>query len=274
MLKQTRRTPTTAGDELERFLDYPPRMDMQNFLHLYSQGHTIILERFLGHLETTLIICETPIYPYVSRNQNVRIPDLMIAFDVDAQRVIDEGGYAINHHGKPPELVLEVASPSNPQNDLVRKRQDYQAFGIPEYWRFDPTGGQRYDVGLAGERLVNGVYQSVFIHHDREDDLYWGRSAMLGLDICWQSGRLLWWDPAAERYLGTVQEWLDAGQAAGWRAEQEGQARQAAEERAEQEGQARQAAEERAEQERQARQAAEERAEQLEAELRRRNDEA
>lgn len=231
MLKRTYPSPKTEEDELDRFPDFPPRSDMQNFLHLYRQGHSIFLERLFGNPDNTLVICETPVYPYISRSRDVRIPDLMIAFGVDVQRIIDEGCYAINHHGKPPEFVLEVASPSNPRNDMVRKYQDYQTFGIPEYWRFDPTGGRRYDVGLTGDQLVDGSYQSIPIQHNPEEDLYWGRSQVLGVDICWQAGELLWWDPAAQVFLTTVEEQLDALIAANERAEEERQLRVAAEAR-------------------------------------------
>ncbi|MCE2486892.1 MAG: Uma2 family endonuclease [Desulfurellaceae bacterium] len=37
------------------------------------------------------------------------------------------------------DLVLEVVSPDDPHRDLVRKRQEYAAAGIPEYWIVDPA---------------------------------------------------------------------------------------------------------------------------------------
>ena len=37
------------------------------------------------------------------------------------------------------DLVLEVVSPDDPQRDLVEKRQEYAAAGIPEYWIVDPA---------------------------------------------------------------------------------------------------------------------------------------
>ena len=36
------------------------------------------------------------------------------------------------------DLVVEVISPDNPDRDLVEKRADYAAAGIPEYWIADP----------------------------------------------------------------------------------------------------------------------------------------
>ena len=52
---------------------------------------------------------------------------------------------------------------------------DYAAYGIPEYWRFDPTDGDSYPAGLAGDRLVDGEYQPITIVKV-DDERYWGRS--------------------------------------------------------------------------------------------------
>ena len=58
--------------------------------------------------------------------------------------------------------MLKVASESIAERDLGLKRDDYAAFGIPEYWRFDETG-EWYGDRLAGERLVDGVYEPIEI---------------------------------------------------------------------------------------------------------------
>lgn len=38
----------------------------------------------------------------------------------------------------PPDLVIEILSPSNPGHDLVRKAALYASAGVPEYWIVDP----------------------------------------------------------------------------------------------------------------------------------------
>ena len=60
----------------------------------------------------------------------------------------------------PPRLVAEVVSPGNPdsenhQRDYVWKRQQYQDWGILEYWIIDPHRAQ-----VTVLRLVNGIYQA------------------------------------------------------------------------------------------------------------------
>ena len=135
----------------------------------------------------------------------LRIPDLMIAFGVDRAGVIENNGYSMDSLGKPPDFVLEVASLTTAENDYTVKRVDYAAFGVPEYWRFDSTGGNRYDVGLAGDRLVDGSYQPISIS-STDDAHFRGRSDVLGLDVCWEDGQLRWYDPEAQRYLLTFDE--------------------------------------------------------------------
>ena len=90
-------------------------------------------------------------------------------------------------------------------NDYAERRNDYAAFGIPEYWRFDPTGGEYYETSLAGDRLVDGVYQPITIVHTHETHR-WEHSEVLNLDICWKDGQLRFWDPVEKRYLRTHHE--------------------------------------------------------------------
>ena len=61
--------------------------------------------------------------------------------------------------GKPPDLVMEIASRHTGRVDVTAKRDDYAALDIPEYWRFDETG-EYHGSRLAGDRLENGAYVS------------------------------------------------------------------------------------------------------------------
>lgn len=206
---QARRAIT--DERLEFFPDFPSRDDMQNFLNLYLQGSPMALIQHLGNPDTTLVMCEVPLYWYPSSLS--RIPDLMVAFNIQDEAVVRRRGYSIEEQGKPPDFVLEVASPTTARNDYGRKRLDYAAFGISEYWRFDPTGGEWHDAALAGDRLVEGSYQSIDILRTDEGHL-WGHSDVLNLDLCWEYGRLRWWGPATQRYLPTHEEEVEARRAA------------------------------------------------------------
>jgi hypothetical protein len=88
---------------------------------------------------------------------------------------------------------------------------------VPEYWRFDPTGGGRYQESLAGGQLVDGTYVPIPIHRTDGEHL-WGHSDALNLDLCWEEGNLRFWDPVARRYLNTFMEEVAARHAAEARA--------------------------------------------------------
>ena len=244
----------TAAGIKEKFPVFPPRDDMQNFFHLNRPGHPAALDLHFGVSNSTVVMCEAPVRWTPRQQQGHRIPDLLVAFNSDRAVAVRQMGYSIRDQGKPPDFVLEIASQSTGEKDYEDKRVDYAAFGIPEYWRFDSSGGRYHDAPLAGDRLVDGEYQPIEIVRAGESRL-WGYSAVLNLVLCWEEGQLRWWDPVAQEYLETHDE-----QAEGRIAEREGRI-------VEREG--RIAAEARADSEREARIRAEVRVRELEEELRR-----
>ncbi len=197
------RIPFDPGDG--KFPVFPPRGDMQNPIHLHRPSHLAALSVHFGSPETTLVLGEVPVGRDLRQRRGLRVPDLIIAFGVNPAKIIADRGYSIEEWDKPPDFVLEVASETTSRNDLREKSDDYAAFGIREYWRFDPTGGEYYGTGLAGDRLVDGVYQPISIVM-MDETHYWGASEVLGLHPCWEERRLRWYDPATRRYLLTYNE--------------------------------------------------------------------
>ena len=190
---------------LEIFPDFPPRDDLQNSIYLDRPAHQAALEEHLGNPGTTIVLSEIPVRWTPSQRRGHRIPDLLVSFDIDREQAVYQNGYSIRDLGKPPDFVLEVASVRTAENDVTGKRVDYANFGIPEYWRFDPTGNQRYDAPLAGDRLVEGAYEPVEIFEVEPQHLH-GHSDVLNLDPCWDHGQLRWYDPAAGEHLLTFTE--------------------------------------------------------------------
>ena len=190
---------------LEIFPDFPPRDDMQNTIYLATPALQASLTEHLGNHDTTLVLGEVPVRWTPSQRRGHRIPDLMVALNVNRAQIIFQNGYSIQDMGKPPDFVLEVASWRTADNDVINKRVDYANFRIPEYWRFDPTGGQRYDAPLAGDRLGNGAYQPMAIIEVEPGHLH-GHSDVLNLTLCWDHGNLRWFDPAAGQHLLTFAE--------------------------------------------------------------------
>ena len=193
---------TGEAGTLEVFPDFPPRDDMQNSLHLDDPAYQAALTQHLGNCDTTIVLSEIPVRWTPSQSSGHRIPDLLVAFGVDRAQAVEQNGYSIRDLGKPPDFVLEVASVRTAENDYTQKRLDYAAFDIPEYWRFDPTGGGRYDAPLAGDRLAGGEYQPIEIVEIEPEHLH-GHSVILNLDPCWDHGQLRWYDPVAQRHLMT-----------------------------------------------------------------------
>ena len=201
-----------------RFPDVPPREDMQNTEQIYQPSWLTSLRRRLDEIESrkppedrrsVLVTSEMPVRPRPTRDSSrFFVPDLTVAFDADEDAIELHNGYWIERQGKPPELVLEVASASTGRNDYRRKRDGYARFGIPEYWRTDPSGGRWHDAELAGDRLANGVYVPIPIERTGLRALR-GYSEVLGLWICWEDGDLRFYDEEAG-YLLTHDEEADA----------------------------------------------------------------
>ena len=181
---------------------------MQNWIHLALPAHHAALVRHFGNPETTIVTSEPAVGWNLGQRAGLLYPDLLIAFGVNRAESFGRLGYSLEDQGKPPDFVLEVGSPTTALNDYTTKRDGYAAFGIPEYWRFDPTDGERYPTGLAGDRLVDGSYQPIAIIED-DSSHHWGHSDVLNMDLCWENGQLRWWDPVVGRYLTTYDEEVD-----------------------------------------------------------------
>ena len=230
---------------------------VQELLGLLASHFTDFGERPDTFLSSNTILCYDP------GNLNNRVaPDVYLAFGVDAQAIRPRKLYLPWEVGKPPDFAVEVASASTARQDVTVKRRIYARLGIPEYWRFDPTGRDYYEQPLAGERLVDGMYQPIALTRE-PDGILKGYSTMLRLSLCWAGGRPRLYDPAANAYL---EHWREVA-AARDAAEAE---RDAAEARATAEQAARLAERAARLSEQAAREAAEQRIRQLEVELRRR----
>ena len=184
----------------------------------------------VGNLDTTLVVADKWIVARPEFNRvRARRPDLLIAFDVSPEDYRASNGYIVSEQGKPPDFVMEVASPSTAEVDTGDKRDDYAFLGIPEYWRFDETGDD-HGSRLAGDRLEGEAYQPMAIEEIRPDVLQ-GYSPALNLIIRWDHGRLVWIDPATEAPILTYEDQEDRANRAEANADEEREARVRAEDR-------------------------------------------
>ena len=210
--------------------DPPPKEpDMQQDISLFD--FRSMLEAHLGDRDGVLIAGGGYLRNDPRDESEIFAPDCVVAFGVDARAVVSRNGYVIQHAGKPPDFVLEVASLSTGRWDYTVKREGYAGYGVREYWRFDYTGGRYHDAALAGDVLTGEEYTPVPINRD-PNGLLWGRSEVLGLDLCWDEGVLRLRDPETGRFLPTLLELRSERDAAQARADEDRQRAASAEERA------------------------------------------
>ena len=204
--------------------------EVTSITYLHGPGTTKYLAVHLAHTETTLVTAELGLVATrQDRGNRVRYPDLLIAFGVDPGKYYEDNGYIVDEQGKPPDFVLEVASPSTATADFTTKRDFYEALGVSEYWRFDPSGDD-HGVRLAGDRLVEGRYESVHIESAGEGVIQ-GYSAALDLFLQWHDGQLVFIDPATNASILTYEDQKARADSESARADNEAVLRRQAEER-------------------------------------------
>lgn len=177
----------------------PDHMDQFNeideIMALFRARFTDFGERPDVFLNRETFICYDP------NHLNVRVsPDIYLAFGVDARAITPRRLYLPWEVGKPPDFALEVASQSTGREDVNRKPGIYAAIGIPEYWRFDPSGGRYHGTALYGGLLDNGAYRPVDLTTE-PDGILKGYSPALELSLCWDEGWPRLYDPATGDYL-------------------------------------------------------------------------
>ena len=102
--------------------------------------------RFHGYLEPRGGVVRVAPLRLRVREGTFREPDVLLLRDRSDPRRRDR--YWLGA-----DLVVEVVSPDDPDRDLVEKRADYAAAGIPEYWIADPRGES-----VTVLTLQSGVY--------------------------------------------------------------------------------------------------------------------
>lgn len=95
----------------------------------------------------------------VGDNRRSRHPDLLVLRPEHLQLPSLLTKTALLLGAPPPQLIAEIVSPGGPQSDNYRrdyewKRQQYQDWGVPEYWIVDPHRAQ-----VVVLVLKDGIYQ-------------------------------------------------------------------------------------------------------------------
>ena len=163
------------------------------------------LETHFKDQPNTVVSGNTFIYYEEGDSRRSVSPDCYVAYDVDVELLLSHNTYRLWAMDKPPDFALEIGSESTAAADMGSKRELYASLGIPEYWRYDSTGGEFYGEPLVGEYLVAGEYRRFEIHRE-SDGRVWGHSSALNLDLWWEDGRLRFWDPEVGMWLLNQEE--------------------------------------------------------------------
>ena len=94
-------------------------------------------------------------------------PDLVVVLAEHSERITP------TKLNGPPDLIVEILSPSTASTDLTLKKQLYERAGVPEYWIADPDTktidqyilqGDRYNRAPAADPITTLANQ-LTIHH-------------------------------------------------------------------------------------------------------------
>ena len=205
--------PEEEEDDLS--IEYPSSdgepMAENKWQYVAMTDTTSALENQFIHRPDVFVGSDMLMYYRMNDNATRVAPDVFVVFGAAGKHFRDS--WIVWREGKAPDFAMEVASPGTWQRDAAEKRDIYAGMGVPEYWRFDPTG-DFFTPELVGERLIDGEYHPILLETDG-DGILWGHSAVLGLDICVLPGlELRLYDPEARQWLLTPRESEEARLAA------------------------------------------------------------
>ena len=110
-----------------------------------STSHGDAVEQATGALRQhfrqraeVLVAMELRVYYRRGNNRVWLQPDVQVVHGVG--RSPSRSSYLVWEEGKPPDFVLEVASPSTAARDAEHKVGAYASLCVREYWRLDPVG--------------------------------------------------------------------------------------------------------------------------------------
>ncbi len=134
--------------------------DMPDPTHNLLVDYLLQILRFFYRLNRFVIEREIKIYGTGQYQEKPLYPDVFV---LKSREELSEGSYQIGADGPAPEVVIEVISKNKPSNDLIKKPPRYEAWGIAEYFAYDPRErkSESHTPRLYGWRLVEGKYEQL-----------------------------------------------------------------------------------------------------------------
>ena len=152
----------------------------QSTFHFDALHYTqAALKRHFPRREEALVSGEVLVYFEKGDIVACLKPDMIVALGLDGRR--DRSSYKVWEEGKPPDFVLELASPGTSERYAGDKARSYSRIGVKEYWRLDPKGGLMAPPPIRGLRLYRrGMYGPVQQLRDARGVVHY-RSEVLGV---------------------------------------------------------------------------------------------
>ncbi len=134
--------------------------DMPDPTHNLLVDCLLQILRFFYRLNRFVVEREIKIYGTGQYKEKPLYPDVFV---LKSRQELTEGSYQIGVDGPAPEIVIEVISKNKPSNDLIKKPPRYEAWGIAEYFAYDPRERkiESHAPRLYGWRLVEGKYEQL-----------------------------------------------------------------------------------------------------------------
>ena len=130
-------------------------------------------------------------YPVEGRSNIVNAPDVMVVL---GRPKGDRGSYQQwNEEDIAPQVVFEILSPSNSQDEMDKKLLFYERYGVEEYYIYDPERN-RLRGWLRGEEGLDIISQIAD----------WA-SPRLGIRFIWSDESFELYRPDGERFLTYVE---------------------------------------------------------------------
>ncbi len=132
-------------------IELPPESPENDFFALNLRD---LLIKFVRRQLIRVHTCEIQVPVLAPKDSANRYPDLVILRD--AHLNLMQRRLTIELEMPSPRLVVEIVSPGkeNQVRDLVRKRAQYAARGIPEYWLINPNEQTITVLKLHGDQYV------------------------------------------------------------------------------------------------------------------------
>lgn len=93
------------------------------------------LEFYLADRSDVFMAANLMVYYEKDNPRKYYAPDLMLVFGASGH---NRSSYKVWEENQFPQVVVEVASESTYENDLGKKRRDYEQLGVEEYFLLDP----------------------------------------------------------------------------------------------------------------------------------------